>query len=241
MSGELLKLTDVRVTYGPIPAVQGVSLDVPRGKVVALIGANGAGKSTLLRAVSGILRISGGHVVCSGTDITNWAPHRIARLGITHVPEGRRVVAPLTVEENLLLAGSAVGRDTASGLSRVYALFPRLAERRLQNSASLSGGEQQMLALGRAMMTEPHYVLLDEPSMGLAPIVINQVYEIIHAAAKHFSGAGILLAEQSAALALDVATYVYVLAQGRVALQGDTAEVKNNELLDAYLGRREAV
>ena len=237
MSAQSLSVSDAHVSYGRVPAVRGVSLTVPRGSTVALVGPNGAGKSSLLRAISGLVRLQVGMVTCSGVDVTNRPSHVIAKIGIAHVPEGRRVISPLSVEENLKVAGAAVRKPIAEGLERVYEMFPRLEERRRQNADSLSGGEQQMLAIGRAMMAQPQYVLFDEPSMGLAPIMIKQVFEVIRSADTYFAGAGVLLAEQSAVLALDVASHVYVLSQGEIVLDGDADSVARNELIDAYLGR----
>ena len=228
--------------YGPVTALDGVSLSVQPGEIVAVLGPNGAGKSTLLRTISGAVRPSAGSVKINGQDVTGAAPHRIARAGVAHVPEGRRVIAPLSVEDNLLLAGAAVHRYTPSQLSHamdeVYTLFPRLAERRRQTSGLLSGGEQQMLAIGRGLLANPAVLMLDEPSMGLAPIVIEEIYELLGHRSGPLANVAILLAEQTAAVALDVADRAVVLSLGRVAISGMTSELRNDSrLLDAYLGR----
>jgi branched-chain amino acid transport system ATP-binding protein len=237
MSDRVLLVSDLHVSYGQVAVLKGVSLTVVPGEIVAVVGPSGAGKSTLLRSISGLVKSRAGQVRLGDEELTNRAPHLIVQAGIAHVPEGRRMVAPLSVEDNLRLAGAAVHRSAlAEDIDRVYSVFPRLAERRSQLSGSLSGGEQQMLAIGRAMMARPRIVLLDEPSMGLAPIMIRQVYEALADLGRYFAGAGLLLAEQSTSLALDVATRVHVLSLGEIVMSGDTDALTRDEVTNAYLG-----
>ena len=228
------------VNYGAITALAGVSLRVTPGEVVAVLGPNGAGKSTLLRAISGLVRPTAGHVLIDGNEITGRRPHTITRAGVSHVPEGRRVLAPLTVEENLQLAARAAHLQPSGGtvtLEQIYDLFPRLAERKRQTSGLLSGGEQQMLAIGRGLIANPSVLMLDEPSMGLAPIVIEEIYELLGNRTGPLSVVAILLAEQTATMALDVADRAIVLALGEVRVQGTPDELRNDErLFAAYLG-----
>jgi len=222
--------------------LHGVSFEVRAGSVVALIGANGAGKTTTMRAVSGLLPATAGRIWLAGQEVQQQSAARIARLGLAHAPEGRKVFAPLSVEDNLLLGAyvrlpklfgySAQAQD---GLERVYELFPRLKERRLQPAGTLSGGEQQMLAISRALMAEPRIILLDEPSMGLAPVIVQEVFETI--ARLKQAGITLLLVEQFAQSALAVADYAYVLEHGHIAIHGTPAELAQNErVLQAYLG-----
>jgi branched-chain amino acid transport system ATP-binding protein len=230
-----LEIRGLRVAYGPVIAVDGVDLVVPRGSVVALIGANGAGKSSLIRAIVGAAPAKAGLVLHRGDQLpAGRRPYQAARRGIAHVPEGRRIISPLTVEENLLLA---TGRKSGPAVvDMVYELFPRLRERRKVLAGVLSGGEQQMLAIGRALAAEPTCVLLDEPSMGLAPIVIEEVYSVF---ADRLRGHGttFLLAEQSAAFALRVADTVGVLAGGRLVHVGTPAELAQiDDLAEVYFG-----
>ena len=236
-----LEIDDVSVHYGGVRAVTRVSFDVRRGQRVAVLGPNGAGKSSLLGAISGAVRHDSGHVRLAGLDITHKRPEKIARGGVVHVPEGRRVIAPLTVEENLRLAGAGARRlarrEQAVRLADVYELFPRLAARRRQGAGTLSGGEQQMLAIARALMTDPEFVLLDEPSMGLAPIMVDLVYELIGSAGSLLADVGIVLVEQSAPHALAIADVVHVMTQGRFAFSGTPDEAGDAESLrSAYLG-----
>jgi branched-chain amino acid transport system ATP-binding protein len=233
----VLVVEDLRAAYGAIAALRGVSLAVRRGTVVALIGANGAGKSTTLNAISGLLVPTGGRVVFEGRDITGWRADRVAALGLVQVPEGRQVLGPLTVEENLLL-GAYARRDgeIRADLERTYGRFPRLAERRRQVAGSLSGGEQQMLAIGRALMARPRLLMLDEPSLGLAPLIVREVFAII--AELKASGATILLVEQNARKALAVAEVAYVLEGGRIVRHGPAAALRDDpSIVEAYLGR----
>jgi branched-chain amino acid transport system ATP-binding protein len=234
----LLSVSDLRTAYGAIRAVDGVSLDVPAGTVVTLIGANGAGKSTTLNTISGVLRPRGGCVVFDGVNITGWRADRIAARGLLQVPEGRQILAPLSVEENLLM-GAYLRRDAEIGsdLLQIYARFPRLDERRLQVAGSLSGGEQQMLAIGRALMGRPRLLMLDEPSLGLAPLIVREVFQIIRSIKD--GGTTILLVEQNARQALAVADFAYVMEGGTIVAAGPAASMRNDPaIVAAYLGKR---
>jgi branched-chain amino acid transport system ATP-binding protein len=242
-SASALTIDSLSVRYGPITAVSEVTLEVHAGEIVALLGANGAGKSSLLRAVSGLVRPASGTVRLGDVELNRRKPHQITRAGVIHVPEGRRVISPLSVEENLKVAALASGRRLAaevpSGLDEVYALFPRLMERRLQTSGLLSGGEQQMLAIGRALMAKPAILLLDEPSMGLAPIVIDEIYGLLKLRSGASAEAGILLAEQSAATALTVADRALLFARGSVTFEGTPAALlADKALVSSYFGSK---
>jgi branched-chain amino acid transport system ATP-binding protein len=233
----LLKLDDVHTYYGTIEAIKGISLEVHEGEIVTLIGANGAGKSTTLRSIQGINRPKRGSIKFNGTDIVGHPPHEIVRLGISQSPEGRRLFARMTVLENLEMG--AFQRQDKSGVredvERVFGLFPRLAERRAQKAGTLSGGEQQMCAMGRALMARPKLLLLDEPSMGLAPVLVERIFEIITEINQQ--GTTILLVEQNALMALDIATRGYVLETGAVALTDEASALRTNERVrKAYLG-----
>jgi branched-chain amino acid transport system ATP-binding protein len=233
----LLTLEDVHTYYGTIEAIKGISLEVHEGEIVTLIGANGAGKSTTLRSIQGINKPKRGSIRFNGTDIVGHPPHEIVRLGISQSPEGRRLFARMTVLENLEMG--AFQRQDKSGVredvERVFGLFPRLAERRAQKAGTLSGGEQQMCAMGRALMARPKLLLLDEPSMGLAPVLVERIFEIITEINQQ--GTTILLVEQNALMALDIATRGYVLETGAVALSDDAAALRTNERVrKAYLG-----
>ncbi|HEY8543442.1 MAG TPA: ABC transporter ATP-binding protein [Acidimicrobiales bacterium] len=234
----MLTVRNLSASYGAIQAVRDLDLEVPDGQLVALIGSNGAGKSTTLKTIAGLHRPSGGRVELAGRDVTGVPTHRLVRWRLGYVPEGRMVVAPLTVQENLDLSwvGRGVGEaEVRRREERVFELFPRLHERRSQIAGSLSGGEQQMLAIGRALMCEPVCLLLDEPSMGLAPSVVDLVFDAIREI--HRSGLSILLVEQNAALALDLADHAYVLERGRVAVSGRPADIAGTpEVHEAYLG-----
>jgi branched-chain amino acid transport system ATP-binding protein len=236
-----LEVTELSVCYGAIRALDGVSLTVAEGGLVALIGANGAGKSSLLRAVSGLLTPEGGRVQVEGRDITGWPSEAVARAGVSHVPEGRQNFATLSVRENLLVGGyttrSRVGRrGVDAAVARVYELFPVLGRRQSQLAGSLSGGEQQMLAIGRGLMAGPRLLLLDEPSVGLAPLLVREILQTIRALPA--AGTTVLLVEQNARAALRVADYAYVLAHGRLTLEGKCSELmENEEVQRAYLGR----
>jgi branched-chain amino acid transport system ATP-binding protein len=233
----MLEVLDLKVSYGAIRALDGVSFSVPAGAVVALLGANGAGKSTALRAVTGLVTPQGGRIVFGGREIQGLKPHEIIRAGLGVVPEGRRIFANLTVYDNLLL-GAYFRRDhetLARDLENLFDTFPRLAERRHQAAGTLSGGEQQMLALGRALMSRPKLLLLDEPSLGLAPLLVKEVFNII--TRLHQQGVTILLVEQNAAQALKLAHYAYILETGRIALAGPGSELlAHPRLKEAYLG-----
>ncbi|CAM3722941.1 ABC transporter ATP-binding protein [Castellaniella denitrificans] len=237
----MLKIENLEAGYGKVKVLHGISLDVPAGKVVTLIGSNGAGKTTTMRAVSGMLRPSAGTIVLGNRAIQGLESHRIARLGLAHSPEGRRVFPTLSVTDNLLLGafprltGSRARGDVARDLDRALDLFPRLKERRAQLAGTLSGGEQQMLAMARAVMLDPEVVLLDEPSMGLAPILVDEVFRIISRLKSE--GVTMLLVEQFAAAALAVADYGYVLENGRIAVEGPAQRLRNDPAVAAaYLG-----
>ena len=236
MSEVMLNVDNLNVYYGSIHAIQGVSFQVNKGEIVTLIGANGAGKSTTLNTVSGLLRSKTGSVTFNGENISATAPHLVVRKGIVHVPEGRRIFAQLTVEENLEMgAYTRPGKEWDDSLADVYDRFPRLKERRKQVAGTLSGGEQQMLAIGRALVCKPQLLMLDEPSMGLAPIIVEQVFSIIEEI--HKSGVTILLVEQNARMALSVADRGYVLETGRIALTGSGKDLLTNDSVrKAYLG-----
>jgi len=232
-----LEIDGLEVAYGHTPAVRGISINVPEGQVVCLIGANGAGKTTTMRAISGLVRPRAGRIQFAGRDITGQSAHRIAASGLRQVPEGRQCFAELTVAENLALGAYLVPdrSETARRQESVLARFPRLRERLGQLAGSMSGGEQQMLAIGRALMGAPRLLLLDEPSMGLAPLFVEEIFAII--AALKAEGTTILLVEQNASAALDIADHAYVLENGRVVLSGPAAEVANNPAVAAaYLG-----
>lgn len=233
----MLNVQDINVYYGNIQALKGVSLEVNEGEIVTLIGANGAGKSTLLKTISGLLKPKQGTMIYEGQSIAGKAAQSIVKLGISQVPEGRRVFANMSVEENLYL-GAYLRKDKEEikkQEKRVYELFPRLLERKKQLSGTLSGGEQQMLAMGRALMAKPRLLLLDEPSMGLAPLLVKQIFNIIEEINE--LGTTILLVEQNAHLALSIADRAYVVETGRIVLSGDAKELTaSDEIKNAYLG-----
>ena len=232
----MLIVDNIHVYYGAIHAIKGVSLQVNEGEIVTLIGANGAGKSTVLNTISGLLRAKSGSITFMDKAIGALAPHKIVSRGLAQVPEGRRVFLQMTVQENLEMgAYTQPASSISSGLERVYAQFPRLKERRGQVAGTLSGGEQQMLAMGRALMSSPKLLMLDEPSMGLAPILVEQIFEIIKEL--HKGGTTILLVEQNAQMALSVADRAYVLETGTISLSGTGAElIQSDEIRKAYLG-----
>ncbi len=233
-----LRVADLHAGYGPIRALHGISLDVPEGSVVALLGANGAGKSTTLRVISGILHPTSGAVEFRGASVAGKSPSSHARRGIVHVPEGRQIFGDVTVEENLRIGAFARPwrSDKKRAMDRVYQYFPILGTRTKQRAATLSGGEQQMLAIGRALMAEPQLLLLDEPSLGLAPMVVQDIYKIIHSLNRE-RGMTTLLVEQNASVALDVADYAYVLETGRIAVAGTPDELRGHEdVRRSYLG-----
>lgn len=233
----MLKIDNINVYYGAIHALKGISVDVQQGEIVTLIGANGAGKSTTLRTISGLLKPKSGRITFEGQDIAGMAAQNIVKLGISQVPEGRRVFAHMSVLENLEL-GAYLRSDTKeikADMDAVFARFPRLAERRSQLAGTLSGGEQQMLAMGRALMSRPRILLLDEPSMGLAPLLVKEIFSIIKDINE--TGTTILLVEQNAHMALSIAHKAYVLETGRVTLAGDAKELaESEEVRKAYLG-----
>ena len=233
----MLKVTDLEVCYGVIRAIKGISFEVNKGEVVALIGANGAGKTTPLHTITGLIAPKAGKIEFEGKDITRMPGHKIVSLGMAHVPEGRRVFADLTVLENLKL-GAYTRKDKneiAETLKKVYERFPRLEERKGQLAGTLSGGEQQMLAMGRALMSHPDIILMDEPSMGLSPIYVNEIFDIIQSISA--SGTTVLLVEQNAKKALSIADRAYVLETGTISLEGKADELMNDESVKkAYLG-----
>jgi branched-chain amino acid transport system ATP-binding protein len=236
-NGNILELRDVRTFYGAIEALKGISLEVRAGEIVTLLGANGAGKSTTLRSINGLVRPRSGSIVFQGGDITHEPAHEIVRRGIAQSPEGRKLFPRMTVVENLEMG--AFQRNDKPGIredmDRVFELFPRLAERRSQKAGTMSGGEQQMCAIGRALMARPKLLMLDEPSMGLAPIFVEKIFEIVVEINKQ--GTPILLVEQNAAMALDVAGRGYVLETGLIALSDDAKALRANEQVrKAYLG-----
>ena len=232
----ILTLDNLYVSYGGIRAVKGISLQVPEGEIVTLIGANGAGKSTILRTIAGLVKSESGKILYQGEEITGKSSTTIVEKGITLVPEGRRVFANLTVLENLKIGGYLRKDKLESDIEWVYTLFPRLKERSWQMAGTLSGGEQQMLAVGRALMSKPKLIMMDEPSLGLAPIIVNDIMNIIKAINKE--GVTILLVEQNANLALKIAHYGYVCETGNISVQGTGSELLNDESVKAaYLGK----
>ena len=233
----MLEIKDLEVYYGVIQAIKGISFEVKEGEVIALIGANGAGKTTTLQTITGMLPAKKGSILFEGTDITKVPGHKIVSMGMAHVPEGRRVFAELSVLENLKL-GAYTRKDKAEiaeSLERVYRSFPRLKERKGQLAGTLSGGEQQMLAMGRALMSKPRIILMDEPSMGLSPIFVEEIFNIIKEISA--SGTTVLLVEQNAKKALSIADRAYVLETGSIVLSGDAEKLMNDESIKkAYLG-----
>lgn len=234
--GTILKVDDINVYYGSIHAIKGISFEVEEGEVVTLIGANGAGKSTTLNTISGLLRSKTGSIEFMGQSLAKVPSHKIVERGLALVPEGRRIFLQMTVQENLEMgAFTQKGGETQQDLEKIYALFPRLKERLKQMAGTLSGGEQQMLAMGRALMSHPKLLMLDEPSMGLAPILVGQIFAIIREL--HQSGTTILLVEQNAEMALQVADRAYVLESGKIALSGTGRELaESDSIKKAYLG-----
>ena len=235
--GDILAVENLTVNYGAIQALQGISFHVKEGEIVTLIGANGAGKSTTLNTISGLLHAAAGSVQYEGADLAGIPADEIVKMGVVQVPEGRRIFAPLTVRENLEMgAYTRSDRDEiAESMKRVFSSFPRLEERLAQLGGTLSGGEQQMLAMGRALMAQPKLLLMDEPSMGLAPILVEEIFDIIQEI--NDQGVSILLVEQNAAMALSIAARAYVLETGRVVLEGPAQEVlENPDVQKAYLG-----
>lgn len=238
----MIKIQNLHAYYGTIEALKGIDLEIPKGKITCLIGSNGTGKSTLLKSISGACRHTGKILYKDTTDIVSLSPQKVAKLGITHVPEGRHVFPGLTVKENLEVGtinwhGFFGRKPYRKEMEEVFALFPRLKERENQLSWSLSGGEQQMLAIGRALMARPEVLMLDEPSMGLAPVVIADLFEKIVEINKEL-GLTILLVEQNAKLAMKTSDYTYVLERGRITVQGPSQEVRqNDQVIKSYLGK----
>ena len=234
----MLEIKNLTVSYGAITALHGISLSVPAGGIVTLIGANGAGKTTTLKTISGLLKPRSGEILYDGKDLAGLPPHQIVQLGLSHIPEGRMIFANLTVMENLMM-GAYLQKDRAvvrRELDHVFAAFPRLHEREKQIAGTLSGGEQQMLAIGRALMSRPKLLMLDEPSLGLAPLLVKTIFEKIVEINRQ-QGITILLVEQNANLALEVSGFGYVLETGKVVLSGDSAALRQNpQVKSAYLG-----
>lgn len=233
----MLEIENIEVFYGAINAIKGISFNVEQGEIIALIGANGAGKTTTLHTITGLISAKSGTIRLNGKDITKTPAHKIVSMGMAHVPEGRRVFAQLSVYENLMLGAYTRKNkaEIAETLEHVYERFPRLKERRTQSAGTLSGGEQQMLAMGRALMSKPSIILMDEPSMGLSPLYVSEIFDIIQEINK--SGTTVLLVEQNAKKALSIANRAYVLETGKISLSGDAHELMNNEQVKkAYLG-----
>ena len=233
----LLEVQDIQVYYGMIQALKGVSFSVNEGEVIALIGANGAGKTTTLHTVTGLLRAKSGHIIYNGEDITKVPAHKIVTMGMAHVPEGRRVFANMTVLQNLKMGAFTRSdkNEIESTIEMIYKRFPRLKERQNQTAGTLSGGEQQMLAMGRALMSKPRIILMDEPSMGLSPIFVNEIFDIIREVSE--SGTTVLLVEQNAKKALSIADRAYVLETGSITMDGKAEDLLNDEAVQkAYLG-----
>ncbi len=233
----MLEVRDLYVSYGMIEAIKGVSFDVEQGEIIALIGANGAGKTTILHTVSGLLKAKSGSITFRDTDLLKTPAHKIVTMGMAHVPEGRRIFQQLTVYENLMM-GAFTRKDKTEieqTLKKVYEHFPRLHEREKQIAGTLSGGEQQMLAMGRALMSKPTIMLMDEPSMGLSPLYVSEIFSIIREINK--AGTTVLLVEQNAKMALEIANRAYVLETGKVRMSGDASALADNEeVRKAYLG-----
>ncbi|MBO7196127.1 MAG: ABC transporter ATP-binding protein [Clostridia bacterium] len=234
---ELLKITDLKLNYGPIAALKGVDLSVNEGQIVAILGANGAGKTSLLKVISGLLKPASGEILFDGSSIGGKPAHKVAKQGIMQSPEGRFVLVGLTVEENLRVGGYNIKdkAELARNFERVYTLFPRLKERAKQQSSTLSGGEQQMLAIGRALMGSPKLLILDEPSLGLAPLLIKDIFATLLKIKEE--GTTILIVEQNALATLKIADYAYVLELGKISMHGSSADlIKDERLISAYLG-----
>ncbi|MCD7715733.1 MAG: ABC transporter ATP-binding protein [Lachnospiraceae bacterium] len=233
----MLEVKDLEVYYGVIRAIKGISFEVNEGEIIALIGANGAGKTTILHTVTGLIKPKAGQVIFEGQDITKTPAHKIVKLGMAHVPEGRRVFSQLTVYQNLKMGAYSRSdkEEIEDSLQKVYKRFPRLEERKNQVAGTLSGGEQQMLAMGRALMSNPRIILMDEPSMGLSPILVNEIFDIIQSVSA--SGTTVLLVEQNAKKALGIADRAYVLETGNIVQEGRAADLMDDESIKkAYLG-----
>lgn len=232
----MLEVRNLDVSYGAVHAIHGVSLQVNDGEIVSLIGANGAGKTTILRAISGLKRADSGEIQFDGDDLRKTEPSKIINLKLAHVPEGRHIFPQMTVEENLEMGAFADARDMDVTMEEVYERFPRLKERKKQLAGTLSGGEQQMLAVGRALMAKPRMILMDEPSMGLSPLLVKEIFSIIKEVNK--KGITILLVEQNAKMALSISNRAYVLETGKISIEGDAKDLLNDERVKkAYLGQ----
>lgn len=232
----MLEVKDLKVSYGAVEAIHGVSLKVDDGEIVSLIGANGAGKTTILRTISGLKKADSGEIRFDGADLRKTEPSRIIRLRLAHVPEGRHIFPQMTVEENLEMGAFADGKNMEAGISDVFDRFPRLRERRRQLAGTLSGGEQQMLAVGRALMAKPRMILMDEPSMGLSPLLVREIFSIIREVNQ--KGITVLLVEQNAKMALSISSRAYVMETGRISISGNAAELlKDARVKKAYLGQ----
>ena len=234
---DILQIKDLKMNHGPVTALKGVDLTVPEGQIVALLGANGAGKTTTLKAVSGLLKPTGGEILFEGENIAGKSAHQVAKRGIMQSPEGRHVFMGLSVEENLRAGSYGIRNkeELKRNFDRVYQLFPRLKERAKQQSGTLSGGEQQMLAIGRALMGSPRMLLLDEPSLGLAPLLIKDIFDALKKI--RAEGTTILIVEQNALATLKIADYAYVLELGKISMHGKAADLmKDERLIEAYLG-----
>lgn len=237
MSEKLLEVKGLHVNYGAIEAIKGIDLYVNKGEVVTILGANGAGKTTTLRTVSGLLKASAGNIVFDGKEIAHIPAHEIVSIGMSHSPEGRRVFGTLSVEENLMMGAYSLKKYDASTLNWIYEILPRLHERKKQLAGTLSGGEQQMLAIGRAIMSKPKLLILDEPSLGLAPVLVKVIFKAIKEISK--SGVTVLLVEQNAKAALKLANRGYVLELGKITHSGSSEELLNSEMIqEAYLGKK---
>ncbi len=232
----MLKVTDLAVSYGAIEAIHGVSLEVHDGEIVSLIGANGAGKTTILRTISGLKKADKGEINFDGADLIKTEPSKIINLKLAHVPEGRHIFAQMTVEENLEMGAFTDGKDMAANMADVFERFPRLKERKKQLAGTLSGGEQQMLAVGRALMAKPKMILMDEPSMGLSPLLVKEIFSIIREVNK--KGITILLVEQNAKMALSVSNRAYVMETGKITIEGNAKDLlRDDRVKKAYLGQ----
>ncbi|MBP1681586.1 MAG: amino acid transporter, ATP-binding protein LivF-like [Proteobacteria bacterium] len=237
MSEKLLEVKGLHVNYGAIEAIKGIDLYVNKGEVVTILGANGAGKTTTLRTISGLLKSSAGSIIFDGKEITQIPAHEIVSLGMSHSPEGRRVFGTLSVEENLMMGAYSLKKYDATTLDWIYEILPRLHERKKQLAGTLSGGEQQMLAIGRAIMSKPKLLILDEPSLGLAPVLVKVIFKAIKEISK--SGVTVLLVEQNAKAALKLANRGYVLELGKITHSGSSEELLNSEMIqEAYLGKK---
>ena len=237
MSDVILKLEDLQVSYGSIKALKGISLEVKQGQIVALLGANGAGKTTTLKSLSGVVPVQSGKISLFGSEITNLSPEKIADLKMIQSPEGRQIFSDITVEENLRIGAFTIKgkKEIDANFERVYRYFPVLEERKKQMAGTLSGGEQQMLAIGRALMASPKVLLLDEPSLGLAPLIVAAIFEIIKEI--NATGTTVLIIEQNALQTLKIADYAYVLEVGEMAMEGEASElIQDKRLIEAYLG-----